>query len=176
SLGFFKKKIQVVIISGSTCKIHATYKISFKGEYAMKNQSASGMIGTTIEKIKDLIDTGSVIGDPIKVSEKVTVIPVCSVKYGFASGGSDFSGKAAKDDLFGGAGGAGVTVTPVAFLVVNDDIVTIKNVGFDAEGPLEKAVGMVPDIFNTVQLIADKFMKDKDVEKQVDEAIENLDD
>lgn len=140
----------------------------------MKNQSASGMIGTTIEKIKSLIDTSTVIGDPIKVSEKVTVIPICSVKYGFASGGSDYPTKAGKDDLFGGAGGAGITVNPVAFLVINDDVVSVKNIGFDAEGPLEKAVNMVPDIFNTVQLIADKFIKDKDVEKQVDEAIENF--
>ncbi|MBQ7653943.1 MAG: sporulation protein YtfJ [Clostridia bacterium] len=142
----------------------------------MKNQSASSMVGTTIEKIKDLIDTSTIIGDPIKVSEKVTVIPICSVKYGFASGGSDFSGKANRDDLFGGAGGAGVTINPVAFLVVNDDVVTVKNIGFDAEGPLEKAVNMVPDIFNTVTLLADKFMKDRDVEKQVDEAIENIED
>ena len=140
----------------------------------MKNQSVSGMMGTTIEKIKDLVDTSTVIGDPIKVSEKVTVIPISSVKYGFASGGSDFPSKS-NQDLFGGAGGAGITVTPVAFLVVNDDIVTVKNIGFDAEGPIEKALNMVPDILNSVNSIANKFLKDKDVEKQVDEVIENLD-
>ncbi len=140
----------------------------------MKNQSVSGMMGTTIEKIKDLVDTSTVIGDPIKVSEKVTVIPISSVKYGFASGGSDFPSKS-NQELFGGAGGAGITVTPVAFLVVNDDVVTVKNIGFDAEGPIEKALNMVPDILNSVNSIANKFLKDKDVEKQVDEVIENLD-
>lgn len=140
----------------------------------MKNQSVSGMMGTTIEKIKDLVDTSTVIGEPIKVSDKVTVIPISSVKYGFASGGSDFPSKS-NQDLFGGAGGAGITVTPVAFLVVNDDIVTVKNIGFDAEGPIEKALNMVPDILNSVNSIANKFLKDKDVEKQVDEVIENLD-
>ena len=140
----------------------------------MKNQSVSGMMGTTIEKIKDLVDTSTVIGEPIKVSDKVTVIPISSVKYGFASGGSDFPSKS-NQALFGGAGGAGITVTPVAFLVVNDDIVTVKNIGFDAEGPIEKALNMVPDILNSVNSIANKFLKDKDVEKQVDEVIENLD-
>ena len=140
----------------------------------MKNQSVSGMMGTTIEKIKDLVDTSTVIGEPIKVSDKVTVIPISSVKYGFASGGSDFPSKS-NQDLFGGAGGAGITVTPVAFLVVNDDVVTVKNIGFDAEGPIEKALNMVPDILNSVNSIANKFLKDKDVEKQVDEVIENLD-
>lgn len=140
----------------------------------MKNQSVSGMMGTTIEKIKDLVDTSTVIGEPIKVSDKVTVIPISSVKYGFASGGSDFPSKS-NQDLFGGAGGAGITVTPVAFLVVNDDIVTVKNIGFDAEGPIEKALNMVPDILNSVNSIANKFLKDKDVEEQVDEVIENFD-
>ncbi|MBQ6625646.1 MAG: sporulation protein YtfJ [Clostridia bacterium] len=140
----------------------------------MKNQSVSGMMGTTIEKIKDLVDTSTVIGEPIKVSDKVTVIPISSVKYGFASGGSDFPSKS-NQDLFGGAGGAGITVTPVAFLVVNDDVVTVKNIGFDAEGPIEKALNMVPDILNSVNSIANKFLKDKDVEEQVDEVIENFD-
>lgn len=139
----------------------------------MKNQSASSMLSSTIEKLKDLVNTSTVIGDPVKVSEKVTVIPVSSVKYGFASGGTDLPSKT-KDDIFGGAGGAGITVTPVAFLVVNDDIVTIKNIGFDAEGPIERAVNMVPDIMNTVTSLANKFLKDKDVDEQVDEVIENM--
>ena len=126
----------------------------------MKNQSASGMLGTTIERIKELVDTSTVIGDPIKVSEKVTVIPISSVKYGFASGGSDFPSKN-NAELFGGAGGAGITVTPVAFLVVNDDVVTIKNIGFDAEGPIEKAVNAIPDVLNTLTGIVDKFASKK---------------
>ena len=75
----------------------------------MKEQSAAGILGTTIDKIKNLVDTSTVIGEPIKVSEKVTVIPISKVTYGFASGGSDFPSKS-NAELFGGAGGAGITV------------------------------------------------------------------
>ena len=56
----------------------------------MKEQSAAGILGTTIDKIKNLVDTSTVIGEPMKISEKVTVIPISKVTYGFASGGSAF--------------------------------------------------------------------------------------
>ena len=84
----------------------------------MKEQSASGILGTSIEKIKDLVDVSTIIGDPIKISETLQIIPVSKVTYGFASGGTDFPSKS-NQELFGGGGGAGITISPVAFLVVN---------------------------------------------------------
>lgn len=121
----------------------------------MKEQSAAGILGTTIDKIKNLVDTSTVIGEPMKISEKVTVIPISKVTYGFASGGSDFPSKN-NAELFGGAGGAGITVTPVAFLVVNDDIVTIKTIG-TSDNPIEKVVSAVPEVVNTVTGLVNKF-------------------
>lgn len=121
----------------------------------MKEQSAAGILGTTIDKIKNLVDTSTVIGEPMKISEKVTVIPISKVTYGFASGGSDFPSKN-NAELFGGAGGAGITVTPVAFLVVNDDIVTIKTIG-TGDNPIEKVVSAVPEVVNTVTGLVNKF-------------------
>ena len=82
--------------------------------------SASGLLGTSIEKIKDLVDVSTIIGDPIVISDKLQVIPVSKVSYGFATGGSDFPTRKAASEIFGGGGGAGITITPVAFLVVND--------------------------------------------------------
>ena len=123
----------------------------------MKEQSASGILGTTIDKIKNLVDTSTVIGEPIKVSEKITVIPISKVTYGFASGGSDFPSKN-NVELFGGAGGAGITVTPVAFLVVNDDIVTIKTIS-TTDNPIEKVVSAVPEVVSTVTGLVNKFTK-----------------
>ena len=67
----------------------------------MKEQSASGILGTSIEKIKDLVDVSTIIGDPIKISETLQIIPVSKVTYGFASGGSDFPSKS-NAELFGG--------------------------------------------------------------------------
>lgn len=123
----------------------------------MKEQSASGILGTTIDKIKNLVDTSTVIGEPMKVSEKITVIPISKVTYGFASGGSDFPSKN-NVELFGGAGGAGITVTPVAFLVVNDDIVTIKTIS-TSDNQIEKVVSAVPEVVNTVTGLVNKFSK-----------------
>ena len=121
----------------------------------MKEQSAAGILGTTIDKIKNLVDTSTVIGEPMKISEKVTVIPISKVTYGFASGGSDFPSKN-NAELFGGAGGAGITVTPVAFLVVNDDIVTIKTIS-NTDNPIEKVVSAVPEVVSTVSGLVNKF-------------------
>ena len=71
----------------------------------MKEQSASGILGTTIEKIRDLVDVSTIIGDPMYLEGGMTIIPVSKVTYGFASGGSDFPSKT-NAQLFGGGGGA----------------------------------------------------------------------
>ena len=135
----------------------------------MKEQSAAGILGTTIDKIKNLVDTSTVIGEPMKISEKVTVSPISKVTYGFASGGSDFPSKN-NAELFGGAGGAGITVTPVAFLVVNDDIVTIKPIG-TGDNPIEKVVSAVPEVVSTVSGLVNKFTN-KETPAQTEETAE----
>ena len=110
----------------------------------MKEQSASGILGTSIEKIKDLVDVSTIIGDPIKISDTLQIIPVSKVTYGFASGGTDFPSKN-NAELFGGGGGAGITISPVAFLVVNGGNVTVRYLNA-AEGSVERAIGMIPDV------------------------------
>ncbi|MGN0573008.1 MAG: GerW family sporulation protein [Acutalibacteraceae bacterium] len=133
----------------------------------MKEQSASGILGTSIEKIKDLVDVSTIIGDPIKISETLQIIPVSKVTYGFASGGSDFPSKN-NQDLFGGGGGAGITISPVAFLVVNNGSVSVKYINA-AEGSVERVIGMVPDIVDKATEVIGK-VKNKGSDG-VDEAI-----
>lgn len=72
----------------------------------MKEKSANGILSTTIEKVRDLVDVSTIIGEPINLPDGLTIIPVSKVTYGFASGGSDFPSKN-NVELFGGAGGAG---------------------------------------------------------------------
>lgn len=137
----------------------------------MKEKSAAaGILSTSIEKMKDLVDVSTIIGDPIKISETLQIIPVSKVSYGFASGGTDFPKSKTKkgdEDLFGGGGGAGVTITPVAFLVVNNGNVSIKYVNA-AEGSIERAIGMVPDIVDKASdVIAQMKNKDTSVETAV---------
>lgn len=132
----------------------------------MKEQSASGILGTSIEKIKDLVDVSTIIGDPIKISETLQIIPVSKVTYGFASGGTDFPSKT-NAELFGGGGGAGITISPVAFLVVNNGSVSVKYINA-AEGSVERVIGMVPDIVDKATEVIG-VMKNKN--NGVDQAI-----
>lgn len=133
----------------------------------MKEQSASGILGTAIEKIKDLVDVGTIIGDPIKIGATLQIIPVSKVTYGFASGGTDFPSK--KDaELFGGGGGAGITISPVAFLVINGSSVTVKYINA-SEGSVERAIGMIPDLVDKATEVVGKI-KHKGADP-VDEAI-----
>lgn len=82
----------------------------------MAEHPIQGLMGVTIEKIRDMVNAETIIGDPIHVDD-TTIIPVSRVTFGFASGGSDVAPSSNKQ-MFGGGSGAGVSVTPVAFLVV----------------------------------------------------------
>ena len=78
------------------------------------------LMGVTMEKIRDMVDVQTIIGDPIVAAPGITIIPISKVSYGFASGGSDLPAKNNPKDLFGGGAGAGVSIQPVGFLVVQD--------------------------------------------------------
>lgn len=127
----------------------------------MKEKSANGILSTTIEKVRDLVDVSTIIGEPITLPDGLTIIPVSKVTYGFASGGSDFPSKN-NVELFGGAGGAGITINPVAFIVVKDGEVTIKHI-MSNENAVERAVTMVPEMFDKVSNLINK-KKDAEVE------------
>ena len=125
-----------------------------------EKSSAAGILETTIEKVKDLVNVSTIIGEPMKVEGGVTIIPVSKVTYGFASGGSDFPSKS-NQDIFGGGGGAGVTILPVAFLVIDAyGNVDIKHItAFD--NAAERIVGLVPEMFDKVSNAVNKAKMDK---------------
>ena len=124
----------------------------------MAEKSAGAILASTIEKIRDLVDTSTIIGEAIYAEGGTTIIPVSKVTYGFASGGADFPSKSNKD-LFGGGGGAGVTITPIAFLVVNGGEVTLKHItAYD--NAAERVVNLVPEMFDKVTGLINKTKKD----------------
>ena len=139
----------------------------------MKEQSAAGILESTIEKVKDLVNVSTIIGEPIKVDNGVTIIPVSKVTYGFASGGSDFPSKS-NQDIFGGGGGAVVTITPVAFLVIDAyGNVDIKHItAFD--NAAERVVSLVPEMFDKVSGAINKNKMDRIYNKAVAEAEETV--
>ena len=89
-----------------------------KGGHTMSEQKIQGLMGITMDKIREMVDSDTIIGKPIRV-DGVTILPISKVTLGFASGGSDFGAQSSKE-MFGGGGGAGVTIQPVGFLVVQD--------------------------------------------------------
>ena len=135
----------------------------------MKEQSASGILGTAIDKIKDMVDCQTIIGDTIDVGDGIKVIPISKVTYGFASGGSDFPSKTNKE-LFGGGGGAGVTISPIAFLVINNGNVTVKYISESAENSAERIIGMVPEMIDKVNDVVNKIKGDKNKDSDVTDA------
>ncbi|MBP5432967.1 spore germination protein GerW family protein [Ruminococcus sp.] len=113
------------------------------------NTPVSDLLGISIEKIKEMADVNSIIGEPIKLPDGTTVIPVSKVSYGFASGGSDLPSKYDKD-LFGGGAGAGVSIKPEGFLVIAPDG-SAKMVNMEgANDPISNAIEKMPAIIDKV--------------------------
>lgn len=115
------------------------------------------LMNTTMEKIKEMIDVNTIIGDSITSPDGTLIIPVSKVSYGFASGGSDLPTKKENKDCFGGGSGAGVTIQPVAFLTVYQGDVRLVSVDSE-EGTADKLVNMIPDVLKKVKGV---FKKDK---------------
>ncbi len=118
------------------------------------SESIRGIMDVTMDKLRSVVDAETVIGDPIKVDD-VTLIPVSKIAFGLASGGSDFASKHTQKDLFGGGGGAGVTITPVAFLVIHNDNVRMMPV-YSEMNTVDKAINMAPDILDKVKSLVSK--------------------
>lgn len=113
------------------------------------------LMDTTMEKIKEMIDVNTIIGEPITSPDGTLIIPVSKVSYGFAAGGSDLPTKKENKDCFGGGSGAGVTIQPVAFLTVYQGDVRLVSVDRE-EGTADKLVNMIPDVLKKVKGVLKK--------------------
>ncbi len=126
----------------------------------MNNTPVSELLGISMGKIKEMADVNAIIGQPIKLEDGTTIIPVSKVSYGFASGGSDLPSKYDKN-LFGGGAGAGVSIKPEGFLVISPDG-TAKMVPMEASSdPISSAIEKVPMVIDKVQGFVSK-KKNKD--------------
>jgi len=130
-----------------------------------KKHPISELMGTTMQKIREMVEVNTIIGEPIQ-AEGMTLIPVSKLSFGFASGGSDFATKNQKpeaDNAFGGGGGAGVNIAPVAFLIVKGDSVKLLPVNPPAGTTVDRVVEMVPELVDKVTTYLDKKQQDKNV-------------
>lgn len=107
------------------------------------------LINNTLENLRDIIDVNTIVGDAIPLKEDGVILPISKVSLGFVSGGSDIPNTDASEYPFGGASGAGVSLKPVAFLVIKQD--TIRLLPLDASTTIDKLVDSVPQLIDIIK-------------------------
>ena len=137
------------------------------------------LMETAMNSIKDMVDVNTIIGEPIETKNGMVIIPISKVSFGFAAGGSEFKGetideykkKDKEEEVqyrlpFGGGSGAGISINPVAFVIVSKD--SIKVLPIEHTSAIDKLMDYVPDLMEKANLIVDKSMENEQ-EKEDDE-------
>ena len=116
------------------------------------------LLNSTMENIRNMVDANTIIGDTVHTDDGTIIIPISKISLGFASGGSEFPSQHNLKDLkypFGGGCGAGISVKPVAFLVIHDDNVKLLPVEFD--GTYDKLFESIPNFIESIKNTFSKF-------------------
>ncbi|MCL6631268.1 MAG: GerW family sporulation protein [Alicyclobacillus herbarius] len=115
-----------------------------------------GLMQTAMSSIREMVDVNTIIGDPIEAPDGTVILPVSRVGFGFAAGGSEFSGKDKDgggnggEHPFGGGSGGGVSITPIGFLIVHGDQVRLLSA--DHENQLyDRLMDMAPQVIDKIQ-------------------------
>ncbi|MCI8470147.1 MAG: sporulation protein YtfJ [Clostridia bacterium] len=138
----------------------------------MNEHPIEGLMTTAMNSIQDMIDVNTIIGEPIETSNNIVIIPISKVSFGFAAGGSEFKGetineytKREKEEEiqyrlpFGGGSGAGVTINPIAFLVIQSN--NVKLIPVNHTSSLDKLLDYVPDLIEKTNHIMNRCMQNK---------------
>lgn len=136
------------------------------------NHPLTDMMSSTMGKIRDMVDVNTVIGEPITTPSGVTIIPVTKVSIGYGSGGSDFAAKnaSAGGNPFGGGAGAGVKITPVAFLVIRGENVRMLPVAEPASTSVDRLIELLPDLLEKGEAYFAEKKAAKEAERAAQEA------
>ena len=150
----------------------------------MSEHPIEGLMTTAMSSIREMVDVDTIIGDPIKATNNTVIIPISKVSFGFAAGGSEFRGETAseyskkdKDEEiqyklpFGGGSGAGVSINPIAFLIIQDKNVKLLPVNHTSS--LDKLIDYVPDLIERANKIISKKMNLSD-ENNIKEETEEI--
>ncbi len=130
------------------------------------SNSIEGILGVSMEKIREMVDVNTIIGDAVTSPDGTTIIPVSKVSFGFASGGSDLPVQTA--EKFAGGAGAGVTVKPVAFIVISKtgDVKMLELGG--KPSAVEGIIDAVPGLIEKIKgFIGDKKKQDDESEEEM---------
>lgn len=139
----------------------------------MSENKLNEIIHTSLDSIRSMVDSNTVIGEPITTANQTVIIPVSKVFVGFASGGVDYLGKNASPSTsannFGGGGGTGLTVSPVAFLIVSPDgtvqLLNVNEPTKEPNDPVSQIVGFLersPELLERIQALFSKKEKNSE--------------
>ena len=136
----------------------------------MSEHPIEGLMTTAMNSIQDMIDVNTIIGEPIETSNNIVIIPISKVSFGFAAGGSEFKGetvdeyrkKEKEEEVqyrlpFGGGSGAGVTINPIAFLVIQEENVKLMPVNYSSS--IDKLLDYIPDLLDKTNHMINKCMQ-----------------
>lgn len=133
----------------------------------MADNKVNEIMDGTLEKIKSVVNVDTVMGSPISIADGTTIIPVCKLNYGFASGGSDIPSKhtnkagGGTNSFFGGGSGASVSVDPVAFLIIKDGNVKVTQIE-PFTSSVDRLVQSAPDFIDKISSL---FSKEEKIEE-----------
>ena len=143
----------------------------------MSEHPIEGLMTTAMNSIQDMIDVNTIIGEPIETSNNIVIIPISKVSFGFAAGGSEFKGetvdeytKKDKEEAiqyrlpFGGGSGAGVSINPIAFLVIQADSVKLMPVNHSSS--IDKLLDYIPDLMEKANSMMNRCMQNRNEETQ----------
>ena len=115
----------------------------------MSEHPLNDLINTSLTNIKSMVDVNTIIGNPVETANGAVIIPISKVGFGFAAGGSDIPSNNGTVGNFGGGSGAGISISPIGFLVVNGETVKLLPVN-SANTTVDKLIDSVPDMFDKV--------------------------
>ncbi len=122
----------------------------------MSNHPIGDVMDAAMDKIRGMVDSNTVVGEPIITPDGVTLIPVSRVSFGFASGGNDGSAGGGKSGVWAGSGAA-VKVDPIGFLMISDTTVRMVGIQMPAVTTADRIIDMLPEVLDRVESYVDKF-------------------
>ena len=128
------------------------------------SKNLPNMLENTMAKIREMVSANSVVGDAITTDDGITIIPISKISIGYGGGGSEFKNKSAnaQEYPFGGGVGAGVQVTPVAFLIIKEGSVRMLPVAAPANTTADRIVEMIPDTLDKIVSFVDSRLEKKE--------------
>ena len=144
----------------------------------MEEHPIEGLMLTAMDTIRDMIDVNTIIGEPMQVQSDISIIPISKVSFGFAAGGSEFKGESIEDykkkedeenityrNPFGGGSGAGVSIKPVAFLVVQGQ--TVKLLPVEHNCTIDRILDYIPEMCEKAEKMINKMMNKKEETEEI---------